>query len=187
MNRKSQRAFCGLFASTICCLAGVSAFAQAPAPPPVKMGLWESSSTMTMGGFQIPPDVVAKMQAMGRPVPGAPHTTVTQSCMTADEWTKTWANLNKRGDMECKVSDLSQDSQKLSFDSSCTSQRGGAFTGHFEMFFDDDEHTHGSMHMKGEGGSGGQPMVMDMKMTSHFVSADCGEVKPGGAKVIKTE
>jgi len=187
MTRKSQGARCGLFVLAMCCLAYVSAFAQTPAPPPVKMGLWESSVTMTMGGFQIPPDVAAKMQAMGRPVPGAAHTTVTQSCLTADQWTKTWANLNKRGDMECKVSNLTQGSQKLSFDTSCTSQQGGVFTGHFEMFFDDDEHSHGTMHMKGESGSGGQPIVMDMKMTSHFVSADCGEVKPGDAKVIKTE
>ncbi len=54
-----------------------------PAPPPVKMGLWQNTITNTMSGLQLPPDVLAKLQAAGRPVPGAaPRTIVTQSCMT---------------------------------------------------------------------------------------------------------
>ena len=96
-------------------------------------------------------------------------------------------NLNKRGDMDCKVSNFTQDSHKLSFDEACSSPHGGTFSGQFEMLFDSDENSHGTMHMKGEGGSGGQPVSIDMTMTSHFVSADCGAVKPGDAKVIKSE
>ncbi|HEX4576101.1 MAG TPA: hypothetical protein VH117_02025 [Edaphobacter sp.] len=55
-------------------LAGsVAVVAQdaAPAPPAVKMGLWQNTVTNTMSGLQIPPEVAARMQAMGRPVPGA--------------------------------------------------------------------------------------------------------------------
>lgn len=185
MTRKSQGARCALLVLTICCLAGVSAFAQA-APPPIKMGLWESSVTTTMGGITIPPDVAAKMQAMGRPVPGGPHTTVTQSCMTPDQWDKAMADMNKQGDSKCTLTNKSMDAHHLSFDQSCTSSHGGTFSGHFDMQFDNDEHSHGTMNMKGTS-SGGQPISIDATLTSHFVSADCGEVKPGEAKVIKTQ
>jgi hypothetical protein len=71
----------------ILCCAAAAAGAQAAAPvipPPVKMGLWESTITTQMSGFQLPLDVVAKLQAMRRPVPGGPHTIVSQSCMTPD-------------------------------------------------------------------------------------------------------
>ena len=62
-----------------------------PTPPAVKMGLWQNTATNTMTGMQIPPEVAAKLQAMGRPVPGAaPTTTVTQSCLTPEKWQKSF-------------------------------------------------------------------------------------------------
>jgi hypothetical protein len=41
--------------------------------------------------------------------------------------------------------------------------------------------------MKGEGGQRAQPMTIDTTMTSHYLSADCGEVKPGDAKILKNQ
>jgi hypothetical protein len=187
MTRKSKGVCCALFALALCSSVAMSAFAQTPSPPPIKMGLWQSNVTTTMGGFQIPPDVAEKMRAMGRPVPGGPQTTAVQSCMTADEWGKTWEKMNSNGDQKCTSTNRTLEEHKLSFDESCVSPRGGTFTGHFEMQFDDDEHSHGSLHMKGEQGPSGQPITIDMTMNSHFVAADCGEVKPGEAKVLKTE
>jgi hypothetical protein len=191
VNRKSQGTLRGLFALALCCLAGAAAAAQTTvAPLPVKIGLWESSVTTTMSGLPIPPDVAEKMRAMGRPLPGDPNTMVMQACVTQDEWSKTLANLGKRGDMTCTTSNLMQDSQKLTFDESCVSPRGGTFAGHFEMFFDDAEHSHGEVHMKTAGaqdGASSLKITIDVSTTSHFVSADCGDMKPGDAKVIKTE
>ncbi len=153
------------------------------------MGLWEGTTTVVMNGLQIPPDVAARLKAMGRPVPGSPHTVVTQSCLTPDEWRKSFSDLNKRGDMDCTTSNLVQDEHEFSFDESCTSPRGSSFTGHFKMTFDDPEHTHGTMQMKGTApaSANSQPIASDITIASHFLSADCGEVKPGASKVIKDE
>ena len=69
-------------------------------PPAVKMGLWQNTATNTMTGLQLPPEVVAKMQAMGRPVPGAaPRTIVTQSCLTPDKWQKSFTDMQQRQEL----------------------------------------------------------------------------------------
>ncbi len=177
-----------LFALAFCSLAGTLAKAQdLPATPPVKMGLWESSITSTIGGITIPPDVAARLQAMGRPVPGiTPHTTVTQSCMTKEEWAKSIEKWNNN-EAKCTYTNRDFTSQKFSFDMSCASEHGGVFTGHFEMLVDDDEHTHGTAHMKGETGQAGQPMTIDTTLSSHYLGADCGDIKPGDAKIVKSQ
>ena len=164
--------------------------AHGQTPPPIKMGLWEGSTTITMQGMQIPPDVAARLQAMGRPVPGAPHTVVSQSCLTPDEWRKSFADVNRHGTMECTTSNMVQDEHQLSFDESCTSPRGGTLEGHIKLTFDDSEHTRGEMHMKGTvptGASGAQPLTSDMTISSHFLSADCGDIKPGSPKILKDQ
>jgi len=172
----------------LCCLAGAVARAQdMPSNPPIKMGLWESSVTSTISGLTLPPDIVAKLQAMGRPVPGGTHTLVSQGCMTPDEWTKAMERMNSSNQSKCTYTNRTITAQKISFDMSCTSERGSAFTGHFEMIIDDDQHSHGTAHMKGEGGPNGQPMTIDTTLSSHFVAADCGDVKPGDAKIIKNQ
>jgi hypothetical protein len=178
-----------LAALALCCLPGAVARAQdIPATPPVKMGLWESTIVSNIGGITIPPDVAARLQAMGRQVPGGPHTVVTQSCMTKDEWAKAFEKMNNgNSESKCTYTNRTITAQKISFDMSCTSERGGVFSGHFEMLIDDDEHSHGTAHMKGEGGQRAQPMTIDTTMTSHYLSADCGEVKPGDAKILKNQ
>jgi hypothetical protein len=176
-----------LSALVLCCLAGAAATAQdMPANPPVKMGLWESTIVSNIGGLTIPPDVAARLQAMGRPVPGGPHTTVTQSCMTKDEWAKAFEKMNNN-ENKCTYTNRTITAQKISFDMSCASARGSVFTGHFEMLIDDDEHSHGTAHMKGTMGQNAQPMTIDTTLTSHYLAADCGEVKPGDAKVVKSQ
>lgn len=188
MIRKSTKSGL-LLAFALCCLAGAVAEAQdLPAIPPVKMGLWESSITSTIGGLTIPPDVAARLQAMGRPVPGAtPHTTVTQSCMTKEEWAKSIEKWNNN-EAKCTYTNRNFTSQKFSFDMSCASEHGGVFTGHFEMLVDDDEHTHGTANMKSETtGPNGQSMTINTTLSSHYLAADCGDVKPGDAKVVKNQ
>jgi hypothetical protein len=185
MTRKSMIGSL-LLALALCCLAGVVAKAQEmPATPPVKMGLWETTITNTIGGIQIPPDIAAKMQAMGRPVPGStPQTVVTHSCMTKDEWAKGFEKMNSN-ESKCTYSNRTITSEKISFDMSCASERGGVFTGNFEMLIADDEHTHGTAHMKGAMGPNGQPMTIDTTLSAHFLAADCGDIKPGEAKTIQ--
>ncbi|HTD55561.1 MAG TPA: DUF3617 domain-containing protein [Silvibacterium sp.] len=183
----TARFICTTMLVALCCIAAPAAHAQdMPSTPPIKMGLWESTVNSNISGITLPPDVVARLQAMGRPVPGGAHTLVSQGCMTPDEWTKTFEKMNN-SQSECTLSNKSITAQKISFDMSCASQRGGVFTGHFEMTIDDDQHSHGSAHMKGEGGPNGQPMTIDTTLSSHFISADCGDIKPGSPKIIKNQ
>jgi Protein of unknown function (DUF3617) len=180
-----KRLPCCLF--LFCAVSAASAqTAIAPnTPPPVKMGLWETTVTTQMTGFQLPPDVVAKLKAMGRDAPGEPHTVVTQGCLTPAEWQKDIEEMNKPHNSDCEVTKHGDDVRSLSFDISCKTH-GGTIIGHWEMHVTNDEHGHGTGHMKSdEAGPNGQAFVMDSTMDTRYLGADCGDVKPGDAKVIK--
>lgn len=167
--------------------AAAAAGAQSSAPP-IKMGLWETTVTSQMSGFQLPPDVVAKLKAMGRPVPGGPHTMVTQGCLTREEWQKDLEDMNRSSRNDCVFTHNQMESKKFSFDMSCKTQQGMTTTGHWEMQVIDDEHGHGSGHMQSDAaGPNGHSFAMSMTMDSHYLSADCGDVKPGEGKVIRQE
>jgi hypothetical protein len=56
---------------------------------------------------------------------------------------------------------------------------------HFEGLFDDDEHMHGNVKVIMTAPSLPQGMTMIMAMKSRYVSASCGDVKPGEGKVIQ--
>jgi hypothetical protein len=151
------------------------------------MGLWENTFTSHLSGFQLPPDVVARLQAAGRPVPNlGAHTTVTQGCLTPEEWQKEMEHMNDpKGN--CEISNRTIDGGKWSFDVSCTSGRGMTMTGHFDFVVADDEHATGTAHMKSDTvGPNGQTITSDMTFASHRLGADCGDVKPGSAKVISS-
>ncbi|MGH9587304.1 MAG: DUF3617 domain-containing protein [Acidobacteriaceae bacterium] len=165
--------------------AGAQATTTPTTPPPVKMGLWETSMTSQMSGFSLPPDVVAKLKAMGRSVPGGPHTTVSQGCLTPEEWQKDMADMNKPAGNDCAITNRKVDSREISFDISCKSERGDT-TGHWEMHLVDDEHGQGLAHMNSNTtGPNGRHITMDMNFSSRFLSSSCGDVKPGNAKIIR--
>ncbi len=129
------------------------------APPAVKMGLWQNTSTNTMTGIQLPPDVVAKMQAMGRPVPGAaPTTTVSQSCLTPEKWQKSFGNMQQNKD--CQFTNVHQSASGMSADMVCTTE-GRSSKGHIEATFESQEKINGKVHME--------------IATSTTATADCDE------------
>ena len=169
------------------CAAVAGAQTAAPAaPPPVKMGLWETSSTSHIAGLQLPPDVAAQLKAMGRSLPGGTHTLVTQGCLTPEEWQKQMADMNKPPDSDCKTTNRQVTPRSVSFDISCKSENGATTNGHWEMHVVDNEHGQGSAHMTSSTpGPHGQNLTMDMTFNSHYLSSNCGEVKPGDAKVIR--
>jgi hypothetical protein len=169
------------------CAVGIaSAQTAAPsAPPPVKMGLWETAVTTQMSGFQLPPDVVAKLQAMGRTVPGGPHTVVSQSCLTPAQWQKDMEQMNDPRNKDCTIAKREIDTRKYSFDVTCRSEHS-ATSGHWDIQFVDDEHTHGSGHMKADmTGPNPQNITIDMMIDAHYAGAACGDVQPGSPKIIK--
>jgi hypothetical protein len=165
-------------ASLVAVLASVTvALAQDVAPPPIKMGLWQTETTTTMSGA---PD-----NPMGRAMGGGGRSTVTQGCLTPDTWTKEIRNAQQRRRAgECTQSNLQQDGHKLTYDEVCSNQGGYSTNIHFEMLFDDPENGHGSMDMKTSGAAFPQGMTMHMTMKSKYLSSDCGSVKPGEGKVV---
>ena len=153
--------------------------ARAQSAPPVKMGLWHGT---TMTGITLPPEVVAKMKAMGRPVPGSePQTIETESCLTPEKWKEMFTKAQNQ--QNCKVLNLKQDSSGMSADIAC---EGGSNTakGHVQMAFVSTEKVHGTMHMEAVSTRQPQPIVVDMTIDSAYQGADCKGVSPDTPKVI---
>jgi hypothetical protein len=136
---------------------------QAPMAPPMKLGLWETTSSMTMQmpGMQMP----ARM-------------TKVRSCATADSWAKAFGQARQNKD--CRPVNEKQTATTYSFDLSCTSSKA---TGHVEMDFGNGTTGHGTMHMVMD--AGGKEMTMDQTWDSTYVGADCGSVKPGSPEILK--
>jgi Protein of unknown function (DUF3617) len=156
------------------------AAAQAQTAPPVKMGLWKTSSTITTSGFELPPDVAARMKAMGRS-PGQPHTANTLSCLTAEKWKKIFDPAQH--DQKCQFTNQQQSSSGMSADMACSSG-GGAHTstGHMAMTFDSKEKMHGKFHMEVNSQSQPHPILIDNSCTSHPIRQS---FFPSAARLIR--
>lgn len=141
---------------------------QMPSKPPMKMGLWESTSTTTMKM----PDMPAGMPGMG-----GGRTTKVRVCMTPETYEKDLARQQQQ--RECTISNQSTTANSYSFDISCP--RNNA-TGHFKMTWEGDA-GHGTMHM--DMNAGGHAMSMDSTMESRYLGADCGSVQPGSPEIVK--
>jgi hypothetical protein len=166
---------------TLVSLTALSAFSHAQSAPPVKMGLWQSTVVSTMTGIQLPPDVVEKMKAAGRPIPGStPQTTATQSCLTPEKWKNAWQRQQGR---DCQTTNLKEDASGMSADIACKSDRG-ASNGHMQLSFVSAEKVHGTMHMQLASGRSPQPIVMDLIIDSVYQGPDCKGISPDDAKVI---
>lgn len=148
--------------------------AQSAEAPPVKMGLWQTETSTSMPGME------------NMPAGHGKRTTVTQGCLTPDTWKSEFQRIQNAQSSNCKVSNTRQDSHSLSFDETCTSDQYNT-TAHFEGLFDNDEHMHGSGKVQITGAASPQGMTMNMTLTSHYLGASCGNVKPGEGKVIRHE
>jgi hypothetical protein len=153
-------------------VVGGAALAQLTEEPPVKMGLWQSEVTSTMTGLEGTP-----MAAMSK----GPRTMVTQSCLTPDHWKKDIEGVNQR--RGCTMTNLHQDSHEVSFDEACDAG-GGTSNTHVDMLIDSSEHVHGTVTMKMNNPRLPNGITTNMSMVTHFVSSDCGNVKPGEGKII---
>jgi len=150
---------------------------------PIKMGLWHGKVVSTMTGLQFPPEVVARLKAMGRPVPGSePTTTETESCLTPEKWKEMLAKTQSREN--CHYSNLKVDSSGMSGDMVCASQRGSSAKGHMEMNFVSSEKVHGTVHMEVVSTERPQPILMDMTIDSTYEGADCKGISPDDPKVV---
>ena len=155
---------------------------------PVKLGLWESqvSSTMVMA---LPPEAEARIAAMpperqaqmrARLNGSKPNVSTYKSCIaqhaTMDELLN--QNQDKRG-AKCTFTNRTQTSDGASFDTTCTMPQGTA-TGHTEFHMLNDEHWTSTTHISADMGGGGatRHVSMESTVTSRYVGAQCGDVKP---------
>jgi hypothetical protein len=161
------------------------ALAQTVEPPPIKMGLWQSTITSTISGIQIPPDVAARMKAMGRPLPtGQPRTMVTQSCATPEKWKDMFRDLRRQG--QCQFRNEHLTSSSLTADLACKSPDGSySSSGHIDVSFVSEEKLHGKVHVEMIMESQPQPIVSDMSFDSAYQGADCHGISPDSAKIIR--
>jgi hypothetical protein len=156
-------------------LLAITAFAQISETPPVAMGLWQTETTATVTGVENTP-MAGMAAAMGRQ-----H--VTQSCLTAEKWKSDIQGFNAKQQHNCTLSNLHQDSHEVSFDEVCG--QGGMNASHVDILIDSGEHAHGTVVMTVTNPQLPKPMTVNMSMVSHYVSADCGDVKPGEGKMVR--
>lgn len=159
-----------------------AAFASAqdttPTPPPIKMGLWQSSVSVNMAGMM--PNAPSGA--------GGSMTHVNQSCMTPDSWRDAFRNMQQRRQQataNCSTANVSQDAHQMTFDMNCSGQQGISTNVHVQMFLDSEEAMHGNATVKMSGPNFPQGMSMTSVIASKFLSSDCGDVKPGQSKPVQ--
>ena len=146
------------------------------------MGLWQSTVVSTLTGIQLPPEIVEKMKAAGRSIPGGtPKTTVSQGCLTPEKWQDSWQRA-QAGD-DCHTKNYKMDASGMSADIECKSESGSS-TGHTQITFISSEKAHGTTHMEVVSARSPQPIVMDITIDSVYQGADCKGISPDGAKVM---
>lgn len=167
------------FATTLPLLfcAGVaSAQLDTMGPPPVKMGLWQTTVTSQISGL---PNMPSGMPA-AKPM-------VNQSCMTPDSWQKGMTDLQQqlqRTKAECTNVKLQHNGNQFIYDEQCA-QGGNNTTVHMVWTVDDQENMHGDSNAQMSGAAIPQGVTMHATMTSKYLSSDCGNVKPGESKTVK--
>ena len=138
-----------------------------------KAGLWNVSTTMDMGGVQMPPEAMAKMKQMGMKMPSA-QTFNTQMCMTQTEVDSDKPPPVGRGDSGCTTHVVSQTSSAMAAEMVCNGEMKG--TGHMQITYSGPEHYAGSYSFKGM--VHGTSMSTSSSFKGDWLKADCGAVKP---------
>ena len=154
------------------CSAGLVALSSAALADHGKPGLWNITTKMTMANMpQIPPEQLAKMQAMGIHMPGGNEMT-TQHCMTAAEVKMDRPPLTGHA-KDCTMQNLSVTGSSVKADMVCSSgdMQGN---GHLSVSYDSDTHYAGQMTFVGT--AHGHPANMTNSFEGTWLSADCGSV-----------
>jgi len=161
-----------------CCLFAVSAISQAQSMQ--KAGLWESTTTTSFGGSQMPqmPQMPPGMQMPGGGggMMGGPRTT--QVCVTQAMIDKYGAPFSKPQRGDCTVSNVSLKPGGMTANISCTGQMNA--TGTVEATFPAPGTAETKIHLSGtmQMGPNSRPMEITMQQKSVYKGPDCGSVQP---------
>ncbi|MGD0144415.1 MAG: DUF3617 domain-containing protein [Rhizomicrobium sp.] len=164
-----------LSAKSVSAAAGIVLLA-APVPALAahgEPGLWQI--TITIGGnahmpdlSKLPPDVQARMKAMG--VGAGGNSITVQSCKTSEDFA-----LHKLPSLgshakDCTISNYSESGNHSSVDLSCSGKFSG--TGHVETVWDSGDHFTSEIALTGT--HNGQTMTNSEKIEGRLISAQCG-------------
>jgi len=161
----------------------------AVAAPHQKPGLWQVSTQMQMSGAgmpqqpQIPPEQLAKMQAMGIQMPqmspggGMAMNHSSQICITPEQAARDEAPST--GNDQCQVTNTSFSGSTYSATVVCNSPQMQG-TGTIKGTFSSDEAYTANMHFTGtmQHGPHSGPVDMTTNVTGKWQGSDCGSVKP---------
>lgn len=162
----------------------------APAPNPtskvaltplnIKLGQWQSTSTITIkGGLGLPPDMAAKMTPeqrakyeayMKSKANGDTHTMTDKNCLTAkDLTTDPFEQKDPDGRVQCHGTLLSSSASDIVLRENCSGEATMTYT--MKIHASDPEHTTGT----GQGSTtmGGKTMTSDVKFSSTWIGATC--------------
>jgi Protein of unknown function (DUF3617) len=150
-------------------------------PLNIKLGLWETTTTMTrVGEMPIPAGMLAKLspeqrarieERMKANSSANTHTNTDQSCITKDDLTDADFGASKQG---CTQTITSSTPNKASGTLSCEVE-GMKFHGDLEIEAPDQEHVKGLSH--GPATGSGNTMKVESSFASKWVSSSCGNVK----------
>jgi len=156
----------------------VVVLAQAPALD-VKMGLWEMTSSIDMGG-QMPamdtskmtPDQRAKIEAAMKGMMGG-HTNVTKSCMTKEKFDRSSFMIQDRPGMTCQQTFTTNTRSTLDGTVSCTGEHSMTVQMHAEALSSESV----KVDVKSTSTDRGRTMNVNAAMMGKWLGADCGDTK----------
>jgi hypothetical protein len=181
----------------LCPLAALTA--QDIKPFDAKPGLWETTVTLDITGMppmpampqltpdqlaKLPPEARQRLEAMmaGRGGGGSPRTITSKSCVSKESIEKGMAFANSN-QANCTRKIVSSSSSKIEMHMECAMEKTDMKTvSDFTVERVDSEHVKAGGITKTTGGPNNRTMESKMNVTSKWLSADCGDLKPGEAK-----
>lgn len=149
-------------------------------PLHIKLGQWQSTSTVTVkGGLGLPPDMAAKLTPeqraryeayMKSKANGDTHTMTDKNCITAkDLTTDPFEQKDPDGKFQCHGTLLHSSSSDITLQENCSGEANMTYT--MKIHASDPEHTTGT----GEGSTtmGGRTMTSTVKFSSTWIGATC--------------
>jgi hypothetical protein len=154
-------------------------------PLDVKLGYWETTVTTVRTGAQtVPPELLEKMTPEQRArleerlkASQGPQTHVTKRCVTKEDLNKSFGAYVENP--ACKRTIVTSTSSRQEFQIECT-ERGMASTGTVRVEAIDSEHITGKTKMSTS--RSGQPITIDMTISSKWLDATCPAPEPAVKK-----
>jgi hypothetical protein len=165
--------------------AGITAATLAQAPPApklnVKLGLWEMTTSVNLGGempgmtgmdmSKMTPEQQAQMQAAMKAMMGA-HTSVNKTCMTKEKLDSSTFMMPDGANATCKPTIGTNTATTLDADVSCT----GAETTKAHVHIVATSPTAITGTASATTSQAGKTMTMDLKTSGKWIAAACGDV-----------